>query len=104
MVRKQVPLTAGQLYFIRFVSHQGYFSLLNESWQLDAAVWATKIIRAEVAIAEQQLYVYHQETAKTPPELIAQFDFELSEPAQPLDERFARPSVSLWPTTAQVPS
>lgn len=104
VVRKQVPLTAGQLHFIRFVSHQGYFSLLNESWQLDAAVWATKIIRAEVAIAEQQLYVYHQETAKTPPELIAQFDFELSEPAQPLDERFARPSVSLWPTTTQVPS
>jgi transposase InsO family protein len=93
---KRFPLTAGEIHFIRFVSHKGCFSLLNESWQLEADEWAGKVIRAVIVLAEQQLQVYHQKTRHDPLTRIAQFDFEITVPVQPLAQRFARPTVPLW--------
>ena len=95
----RLPLTAGRLHFIRFVSHQGTFSLLNEAWPLDADEWAGKVIRATLLLEQQQLHVYYQKTVREPAVMIKQFDYTLSEPVRPLDPAFQRPTLALWPET-----
>lgn len=101
---ERLPLTAGQVHFIRFVSASGTFSLLNESWQLEAEPWAGKVIRAVVVLAEQQLYVYHQPEHHQPPQLVTQFDYEVAASVQPLAPCFVRPAPSLWEPPQDVPS
>lgn len=101
---ERLPLTAGQVHFIRFVSASGNFSLLNETWQLEAKQWAGKVIRAVVALVEQQLYVYHLPDHRQPPQLVTQFDYEIATPVQPLAPGFVRPAPSLWEPPPAVPS
>lgn len=101
---ERLPLTAGQIHFIRLVSASGTFAVLNESWQLEAKLSAGKVIRAVVVLAEQQLYVYHQPEHRQPPQRIAQFDYEVAEPVEPLPSCFIRPAPSLWEPPPDVPS
>jgi hypothetical protein len=57
--QERLPITAGHVHFIRFVSSAGTFPVLNERWQLDANLWAGKTIRATIDTQRQQMLVYH---------------------------------------------
>jgi len=59
-LQEQLPISAGQIHFIRFVSQTGNFIFLNEEWQLDPEQWAGKTICATVNTPHQQLNVFHQ--------------------------------------------
>jgi putative transposase len=93
----RLSLTAGYLHFIRFVTSEGTFTILNERWQLDAHKWAGKTIRATVDTQHQQLRVHHQAKPNTMPALVAEFDYSLQEQVAPLQSKFERPLISLWP-------
>lgn len=95
--QNRLPITAGQVHFIRFVAEDGTCSLLNERWQLKVKQWAGKTVRATVDTGQQSLSIYHQESRKVASVKVAQFDYELSEAVVPLAERFRRPSQPLWP-------
>lgn len=97
--QERLPITAGYVHFIRFVSSAGTFSILNEQWQLHASLWAGKTIRATVDTQRQQLLVYHQAKDGTNCQLIAQFDYSLDGPVVPLAEAFQRLRPNFWPPT-----
>jgi transposase InsO family protein len=92
-----VPLTAGYVHFIRFVSGEGTFSILNERWLLDKTRWAGRTIRATIDLAAQQLKVYHQPAKYQDCQMITQFDYPLVEELQPLVSTYHRPRAVLWP-------
>ena len=97
----RLPITAGQVHFIRFVSSAGTFSVLNERWQLDKEKWAGKTVRATIDTQAQQLYVYHQPKESETCQLIAQFDYPLGEEVVPQADEFQRERPSLWPPVHQ---
>jgi len=92
-----LPLTAGGVHFIRFVSSAGTISILNEAWQLDPEQWAGKTVRATIDIQAQQLFVYHQPKNSVTCDLIAQFDYLLDETVVPLAAEFQRKRPAFWP-------
>jgi putative transposase len=92
-----LPITAGRVHFIRFVSSAGTFSVLNEHWQLDKERWAGKTIRATVDSQRQQLFVYHQPENSESCQLIAQFDYPLGETDAPLANEYQRSRPAFWP-------
>lgn len=94
--QRRLPLTAGRLHFIRFVTQEGTFAILNETWRLDPHQWAAKTIRATVDTKLEQLYVYQQVNCTTAPVRIARFDYRLNEEVAPLPVKFQRTSASLW--------
>lgn len=96
-MQEHLPITAGYVHFIRFVSSTGTFSVLNERWQLDVNLWAGKTIRATVDTERQQLLVYHQTKGRDKCQRIAQFDYPLGEPVVPLAKVFQRQRPALWP-------
>jgi transposase InsO family protein len=93
----RLPLTAGRLHFIRFVDADGAFSLLNETWSLDAQHWAGKTIRATIDLPQQQLFVFHQPARLAMPTTVACFAYPLEEALVPLRPCFQRPHPPLWP-------
>jgi hypothetical protein len=92
-----LPLTEGLVHFIRFVDKDGFFSVLNEYWPLDATCWSGKTIRAVVDIAQQQLLVYHQPNPQSPACLLKKFAYELSETPLPLPTKYQRDCLPFWP-------
>ena len=97
----RLPITAGRVHFIRFVSSAGTFSVLNERWQLDKEKWVGKTVRATIDTQAQQLYVYHQPKESETCQLIAQFDYPLGEEVVPLADEFQRERPALWPPVHQ---
>jgi len=97
----KLPITAGYVHFIRFVSGSGTFSILNEKWQLDKGRWASKTVRATIDTQQQQLFVYHQPKGDATCQLIAQFDYPLGEDILPLAEVYQRLRPVLWPPVAK---
>ncbi len=97
-----LPLTSGKIHFIRFVTTEGTFNVLNEIWKIDPELWAGKTIRATIETAKQQMRVYHQSDAQTACQEIACFAYELREKAAPLLPEFERsPRPIFWPITLQ---
>lgn len=96
-----LPLTAGWVHFIRFVSSAGTISILNEPWSLDPEQWAGKTVRATIDTQAQQLLVYHQPKSENACCLIAQFDYPLDEPVLPLAAEFQRKRPAFWPPVAK---
>lgn len=92
-----LPLTAGRVHFIRFVSSTGTISILNEVWQLNQEKWAGKTVRATIDTHLQQLLVYHQPNPSDTCSLIAQFDYLLGETVVPLAAEFQRNRPAFWP-------
>lgn len=97
----KLPLTAGKIHFIRFVTAEGTFSLLNENWQLDPQPWAGKTIRATLDTGQQVLHVYHQAKPSETCREIACFPYQLREEAVPLQEQFQREHPDLWQVEAR---
>lgn len=98
--QERLPITAGYVHFIRFVTAEGTFNILNEAWQLDPEHWAGKTIRASVDTQRRQLCVYHQTNRDATPILVAEFDYPLPETVVPLQPKFNRPAASLWLASA----
>jgi hypothetical protein len=94
----RLPITAGRVHFIRFVSTAGTFSVLNERWQLDKEHWTGKTIRATVDTQRQLLFVYHQPKSSENCQLVAQFDYSLGEAVVPLAAEFQRKQPAFWPS------
>jgi transposase InsO family protein len=93
----RLPITAGKVHFIRFVSSTGTFSVLNERWQLDKKRWAAKTIRATIDTKAQQLHVYHQPRENKTCQSIAQFNYRLGEEVLLLADEFRRTHPDFWP-------
>jgi len=82
-VGERLPLTAGRVHFIRLVNNHGQIQILNACWMVDEKlvgeyVWAT------ISTAEQQLRIYHQETAKSARQLVAEYEYAIAEEVQEL--------------------
>lgn len=92
----RLPITAGYVHFIRFVTPQDTFSILNETWSLEAHVWRGTTIRATVDTATQQLRVYHHPPRTDHCCLIAQFDYPLAESAVALDPTYVYQKPTIW--------
>jgi hypothetical protein len=76
-------LASGQVHFLRLINSQGQIKILNELWMvkeklLGEYVWAT------ISTAEQQLRIYHQESADAAQQLVAEHDYEIAEEVQSL--------------------
>lgn len=95
---KRIPIRAGRVHFIRFVSPTGSFSILNETWTLDETRWAGCTIRATIDTQAQQLNIYHHPPKVDYCHQIAHFDYALTEPVQPLDPDFIRDRPPIWPS------
>jgi transposase InsO family protein len=96
-LQDRLPITTGCLHFIRFVTPEGTFTILNETWHLDQEEWPGKTIRATVDTQHQQLRVYHQANRDAASTLVAEFDYPLKEQVAPLQPKFKRPLLPLWP-------
>lgn len=94
--QKRLPLTEGFIHFIRFVDAHGNISFLNAPWPLGSQ-WAGKTVRATLDTKQGMVTVFYQATRESPPQSIATFSFPISEDVVPLDERFRRPTPSIWP-------
>jgi len=97
----RLPITAGQVHFIRFVSSTGTVSILNEQWSVNPERWAGKTIRATVDTEQQQLLIYHQPKDSASCELVAQFDYPVGEAVVPLADEFRRERPAFWPPVAE---
>ena len=95
--QKQLPITAGFVHFIRFVSNASTFSILNEAWTLDNDRWAGATIRATIDTQAQQLLVFHHPPDSNHCQLIAQFDYPLANQTVPLDPAFTQNRPAIWP-------
>jgi transposase InsO family protein len=94
-----LPLTAGLIHFIRFVTADGSISLLNESWSLPSDQWAGKTIRATIDTQAQQLSLFHQAQAQQKPVLVKQLAYPFQEKVLPLAVQFQREKTPLWPAS-----
>ncbi len=93
----RLPITEGRVHFIRFISSQRTFSLLNEKWTVGKR-WVGCTIRATVDTKAQQLRVYHLAKDSVKCELVDQFDYNLSEETLSLAAEYQRePPVAFWP-------
>jgi hypothetical protein len=99
--QQRLPITAGQVHFIRFVSSAGTVSILNERWPVDPERWAGKTMRATVDTQQQQLLIYHQPKDSASCKLVAQFDYSLGEAVMPLADEFRRERPAFWPPVAE---
>lgn len=93
---ERIPLTAGLIHFIRFVDAKATFHILNECWTLPGDL-ANKTIRATIDTNKQQLFIYHQDSARHAPMLVHSWDYPVGETVQPLDPAFVRPKRGFWP-------
>lgn len=96
-LQDRLPITAGAVHFIRFVSQDGTCNILNEEWQLDPKLWSGKTVRATVNTHLQKLTVLHQPNINVAPTIVATFDYSLKEKVVPLRPNFERPPVLFWP-------
>lgn len=80
---ERLPLTAGQVHFIRLVNSQGQIKVLNETWPVETKL-AGEYVWATLSTAQQRLFLYHQQTAHAVRELVAEYDYPINEEVQPL--------------------
>ena len=80
---ERLPLTAGKVHFIRLVNSQGQVKILNERWTVGEELvgeyaWAT------ISTAEQRLCIYHQAAGDAAQQLVAEYQYEITEEVQDL--------------------
>jgi putative transposase len=78
-----VPLTAGQLHFLRRVSGDGVIRFLGEIWKVSRSL-AHQYVRATVLTQAQRLEIYHHRAGHEAGQLVKQYPYELPEPVHPL--------------------
>lgn len=78
-ISKNLPITKGQIHFIRLIDEHGYANILNESFYVDKClgfeyVWFT------INTEQQLLYMYYKSLKEAPRELIKTVPYKLREP------------------------
>lgn len=86
----ELPITAGRLHFLRYVTPDGQITLLNETWHVDKRltgqyVWATLVTH------EQRLRIYHRRSPQARVRLVKTFPYAIPETVVPLRPEFTRP-------------
>ena len=96
--QKRIAIRTGFVHFIRFVTSNGTFSILNETWSLDKDRWAGSTIRVTIDTQAQHLNIYHHPVKADFCQLIAQFGYPLAEDVVSLDPVYAKTGPSIWPS------
>jgi hypothetical protein len=87
----KLPLTAGNVHFIRVVSKDHQIMVLNQQWEVSAAkpdqgVWAT----LQFSVQGARLRIYDAAPDAQRRTCLAEYPFPLKEPVQPLRPEFQR--------------
>ncbi len=86
---ERLPLTAGQVHFIRVVNTKGQVVILNEPWEVDEKL-AGEYIWATLSTEKQRLRIYHQAAADAPRQLVADCEYLIAEEVQELSPTYRR--------------
>lgn len=76
----ELPITKGQLHFIRWVNEKGVINILNEKIPLGINV-CCEYVWCTIDTNRQSLSVYYKATYESPRELIRELDYKLRETA-----------------------
>jgi hypothetical protein len=84
-----LPITSGQVHFVRRVSADGTIHMLGETWKVSRRlahqyVWATVMTKC------QRMEVYHQRSKRATIRLVKTFDYRLPEKVFLLRPEFKR--------------
>ena len=74
----ELPITEGQLHFIRWVDEKGYVNILNESFYVKKDL-CCEYIWLTIDTKEQSLTMYYQANEKAPREVIKTLEYKLRE-------------------------
>jgi transposase-like protein len=85
----RLPITAGQIHFMRKVETTGDVNLLNETWAVGSK-WIGEYVCATVNTAEETLTFWHKRDAESDWQLLKTRQFRLKETVQPLLPAFRR--------------
>lgn len=83
-----LPLVEGTVHCVRLTDTQARLSAFGRSFTLEAE-YRRSYIRASLAVAEQRLRFYFQESSEDDPQLIDTRPFELPESVRPYDPAHA---------------
>jgi hypothetical protein len=100
LIPERLPITAGQINFMRKVDAAGNIRLLNESWRVGSR-WINTYVCATIDTLQQALHIWHKPDANTPWQILKTRPFKLAEPVQPLLPIFHRKcarSLDYWPS------
>lgn len=84
----KLPLVAGTVHCVRLTDTQARLSAFGRNYTLDDS-YRRSYIRASLAVAEQRLRFFFQESSEDEPQLVATRPFELPERVHPYDPGLA---------------
>lgn len=87
--RGRLPITTGQIHFMRKVETTGDVNLLNETWAVGPK-WIGEYVCATVSTAEEALTFWHKQDPESDWQLLKTRQFRLKETVQPLLPAFRR--------------
>lgn len=85
----RLPITAGQIHFMRKVETTGNIAVLNETWPIGEK-WIGEYVCVTIDTREQVLTVWHQSDAESEWRQLKTRAYRLNEPVQPLLPAFHR--------------
>ena len=81
----KVPLTDGQVHFIRRVDNDGQINVLNEALNVGGE-FISEYVWATICTGKRKMEVYYRAKDQNVAVLIKEFDYELNEEVKPLRE------------------
>jgi len=88
-LRNKLPLTDGNIHFIRKVDNEGKINVLNEAFKVGGEfigeyVWTT------ICLADRKMKVYYRAKDQDAAVLLKEFEYELNEEVRPLKQDILR--------------
>jgi hypothetical protein len=77
----ELPITEGQLHFVRWVDEKGYVNVLNESIFVGKHI-SCEYIWSTISTGDQMLTVFYQATEESARELVKTIEYKLREPVK----------------------
>ena len=81
----KLPLTDGQIQFIRTVDNEGNISVFNEAFRVGGE-FISEYVWATICLADRKMKVYYQAKEQNAAILLKDFEYELNEVAIPLKQ------------------
>lgn len=88
-IPEKLPITAGQVHFIRKVNAAGEISFLGENWKVGKRL-AHRYVKATVTTHRQRLAIYYQRSASSQPRLVKGASDEIAETVRRLRPEYHR--------------
>ena len=79
----KLPLTDGQIHFIRTVDNEGNISVLNEAFKVGGE-FISEYVWATICLADRKMKVYYQAKDQNAAVLLKDFEYKLNEMVIPL--------------------